>query len=694
MAISVALTACAGGSDNVLMHKSFDTPHGVPAFDQISYADYQPAIEAALKETDEVVSLIVSNPAEPTFDNVIVPFDRRNEHLNVIAGIFGNLKETDNCDELTAIAQVVFPMLTANDDNVYMNPELFGKIKAVYDRRAELGDTSKVRVVEKYYNDFVRRGALLSEADQNTLREYNRELSLLSLTFGNNLLNETNDSYQLVIDNPDDLAGLPEGVIAAAADRAASAGHAGKWIFTLQKASMIPFLQYSERPELRKALYDGYINRGNNGNSYDNKNVLLKMATIRAKKAQLLGYKSHAHYVIESNMAKTPEAVTDFLLDLWKPALQKAKRELQDMRNFAYRYNRTTKVEAADWWYWAEKLRKAKYDVDEQTLSEYFVLENVQQGMFDVANKLYGVTFRRNDSVPHYNANDNVVYEVYEANGDYLGLIYFDWHPRGSKGFGAWCTSFQDAIDNFDGSRTPAQVSIVCNFTLPTADAPALLNFDEVQTMFHEFGHGLHGLFSKGLYRRTAGDVPRDYVELPSQIMEHWAAEPAVMKQYARHYKTGEVIPDELIAKLQNAGTFNQGFATVEYIAASLLDLKWHSISADTTITDVNAFEKAAMDEIGLIDEIVPRYRSTYFAHIFDGGYSAGYYVYMWAELLDCDAFGAYTESGDIFNADLAAKFRQHCLAEIGEADPMAQYKKFRGQEPVIDYLIEKRGLK
>jgi peptidyl-dipeptidase Dcp len=326
-------------------------------------------------------------------------------------------------------------------------------------------------------------------------------------------------------------------------------------------------------------------------------------------------------------------------------------------------------------------------------LSEYFVLENVQQGMFDVATKLYGVIFKKIDEIPLYN-KENVVYEVKEANGDYLGLIYFDFHPRASKGGGAWCTGFNDAIDNFDGTRTPAQVSIVCNFTTPTADTPALLTFDEVQTMFHEFGHGRHSLFSSGKYRRTAGVVPRDYVELPSQIMEHWAAEPEVMKTYGRHYKTGDTIPDELIKKLENAGTFNQGFATVEYIAASLLDLKWHTLKADSVVTDVNKFEADAMNAIGLIDEIVPRYRSTYFAHIFDGGYSAGYYVYMWAELLDCDAFNAYKESGDIFNQELAAKFRKHCLSEIGEYDQMEQYVKFRGQQPDIKHLVEHRGLK
>lgn len=692
--LSVTMIACDMNKGNVLMNDKFDTPYGVPPFDEIRYSDYEPAFDAALTECKQTIELIVGNRNKATFENTIVPFDRCEEHLNVLGGILFGLKETDNCDSLNAVVTNVLPKLTSYSDDVVMNKELFARIREVYETREESGlDSSQIRALEKHYNDFVRNGALLSDQEQEILRGYNQELSMLQLKFGNNLVEETNSSYRLLIDSVPDLAGLPEGVIASAAERAKAAGEEGKWLFTLSKASMIPFLTYSERHDLRKALYDGYCMRGNNNNAYDNKEILLKMAMLRAKKAKLLGYKNHAEYVIAENMAKTPEAVEAFLMDLWVPALKKANAELREMKNFAYRYDRTTKIEACDWFYWAEKLRKAKYDIDEQMLSEYFVLENVQKGMFEVATNLYGVTFSRITDIPLYNPN-NVVYEVKESNGDYLGLIYFDFHPRASKGGGAWCTGFQDAIDNIDGTRTPAQVSIVCNFTTPTSDTPALLTFDEVQTMFHEFGHGLHALFSSGKYRRTAGVVPRDYVELPSQIMEHWAAEPEVMKMYGRHYKTGDTIPQELIDKLQTTGTFNQGFATVEYIAASLLDLKWHTLSADTTVTDINQFESEAMNAIGLIEEIVPRYRSTYFAHIFDGGYSAGYYVYMWAELLDCDAFNAYKESGDLYNQDLAKKFRQHCLSEIGEYDQMGQYVKFRGQQPDIKHLIEHRGLK
>lgn len=694
MTTSIALGACSN-NDNVLMNSSFDTPHGVPPFDKIKYSDYVPAFEKAIAEADDAVKLIVANRNEPTFRNTIVPFDRRREHLSRLTNIFFNLRETDSNDQLNSIAEKLLPMLTEAGDDVYMNAELFARIKAVYDTRRTAGlDSTQIRVVEKYYNDFVRNGALLTDAQQQTLREYNKQLSLLELSFGNNLLEETNNSFRLVVDTVADLAGLPENLIVAAAELAEKQGLRNKWVFTLHKATLIPFLQYCDNHELRKAMYDAYCQRGNNGNKYDNKENVLKITSLRAKRAKLLGYKSHAHYVIAENMAATPEAADSFLRDLWVPSLKKAKTELFDMTQFAYRYNRTTKIEACDWWYWAEKLRKAKYDIEETELSAYFPLDNVRRGLFDVANKLYGVTFREAAQVPHYNAVDNVVYEVYESTGDYLGLVYFDWHPRSSKSGGAWCTMFQEPLDGLDKSRTEAHVSIVCNFTKPSGNAPALLTFDEVQTMFHEFGHALQALFTRGQYRRTAGAVPNDYVEMPSQIMEHWAAEPLVLKSFGRHYQSGEEIPDALIEKLQRAGTFNQGFAMTELIAASLLDLAWHTLPADSVVTDVNAFEESVLSSIGLIPEILPRYRSTYFSHIFDGGYSAGYYVYLWAELLDCDAFAAFTDSGDIFNQDLARNFRTHCLSEVGDGEPMEQYVKFRGQKPDIEHLLKYRGLK
>lgn len=691
MASSALLAACENSDQNILKNKTFDTPYGVVPFDQIKNSDYVPAFEAAIADVDKTIQLIAGNRNEPTFENTIIPFDRREEHLRVLTNLFFNLSETERCDTMVTLAETIMPMLNKASDDVYMNKELFERIKAVYDSRASL-DSIQQRVTELYYNDFVRHGALLSEADQATLRDYNNQISLLSLKFGTNMLEETNQSYRLVIDTVADLAGLPENVITAAAERAEKEGLKGKWLFTLHNASLIPFLQYSDRRDLRKAMFDAYCTRANHDDERDNKQNVLQLASLRAKRAKLLGYANHAQYVIAENMAATPEAADSLLQMIWAPALKKAKAELKELKDFAWRYNYTTEIEASDWWYWTEKLRKFKFDLEEKEVSEYFVLENVQKGMFDVANKLYGITFKKVDDVPHYNA-DNVVYEVSEADGTYLGLIYFDWHPRSTKSGGAWCTYYQEPLDNFDGSRTPCIASIVCNFTTPTADTPALLSTDEVQTMFHEFGHSLQFLFTKGQYRRTAGVVPNDYVEMPSQIMEHWALEPEVLRSFAKHYKTGEVIPDKLIEKIERTRTFNQGFATTELTAAALLDLKWHTLSASDNVTDVNEFEAKAMNEIGLINEIRPRYRSTYFAHIFDGGYSADYYVYLWAELLDCDAYSAFKESGDIFNKDLADSFRKNCLSEVGNDTPTNQYLKFRGRKPIVDYLLKNRGL-
>ncbi|MCQ2202742.1 MAG: M3 family metallopeptidase [Bacteroidales bacterium] len=686
-------TACTTMNDNPLMKTPFQTDYNVPPFEEIKPSHYVPAFEQAIDDARKTVDLITANRADATFQNTIIPFDRRDEHLNRISNVFFNLRESDVTDTLNVIANTVMPMLTKYHDETYMNASLFSRIKTVYDNRMNAGlDSSQIRVAELYYRDFVRGGALLSPTDKEKLMKINQELSLLSLKFGNNLLAETN-KFQLVIDTVADLAGLPDGVIAAAAERAANAGKPDKWIFTLQKASMIPFLTYSEKHDLRKQIYDAYANRANNGGETDNKDIVIKLANLRAQRAELLGYKSHAEYVIEENMAATPEAASDFLRELWTPALQKAKAELRDMKDFAWRYNHTANIEACDWFYWAEKLRKAKFDVDETEISQYFALPNVRAGLFEVAKKLYGINFKKLENIPSYNHECAEVFEVTEKDGSYLGVFYFDYYPRESKSAGAWCTTFQSALDNFDGTRTAAQVSNVCNFTAPVGNQPALLTYDDVETMFHEFGHGLHSLFSKGYYRRTCGEVPRDYVELPSQIMEHWPNEPECLKMFAKHFQTGEAIPDALIEKLKRAGTFNQGFATVEYLAASILDLKWHSISSKTVVNDANAFEAEAMKEIGLIDEILPRYRSTYFSHAFNGGYSAGYYVYMWAELLDCDAFAAYKESGDIYNQELAASFRKNCLAEVGEAEAMVQYTKFRKQKPDVKYLIEKRGL-
>jgi peptidyl-dipeptidase Dcp len=671
---------------------AYDTPFEVPPFQKIKISDYMPAFKAGIQQQEAEVDAIVNNSEPATFTNTILPFDQSGDILTRVRSVFFNLQSADTNDSIQMLAREVMPMLTQHRDAISMNKKLFDRVKTVYEsiESSEL-DHAQKRVVTKYYQDFVRNGANLNDEDQAKLKELNKELSKLTVQFGENLLAETNENFQMVLDNEADLDGLPEGLISAAAEAAESAGHANKWLFTVQKPSMLPFLTYSNNRALREELYRGYFTRGDHNDQFDNKAIIQKMVTLRAERAQLLGFDNHAAYVVAENMAKEPGTIYQFLNRLWAPALERSKQERKEMQAIVDKEGQNFKLQSWDWWYYAEKLRKAKYDLDESQLSPYFQLENVRDGMFWVANQLYGITFTQLNDVPVYQ-EDVEVFEVKEAGGQHIGLLYLDYFPRDGKSVGAWCTSFRNA--GYDGEkRVHPVVSIVCNFTKPTGDTPSLLSWDEVNTIFHEFGHGLHALFTDGHYERTAGEVPRDYVELPSQVMENWSAEPQVLRHYAKHYLTGEVLPDELIEKLEKSALFNQGFATVEYLAASLLDLDWYTLQAGTDVEDVNAFEKKAMDEIGLIPEILPRYRSTYFSHVFDGGYSAGYYVYIWAEVLDADAFNAFKESGDIFNKELAAKFRQHCLAESGDDDGMVQYMKFRGQEPSIEPLLEKRGL-
>ena len=671
----------------------WDTPFGVPPFDKIKNEHYLPAFKEGMKQDDAVIAAIVAITEEPTFNNTILPLDKSGDLLANVRNVFFNLSDANTNDEMQALAREIAPMLAAHSDNITMNETLFIRIKQVYEKRNTSGlDKSQVRVVEKFYEFFVRNGANLSREDKEKLRKLNEELTSLSVKFGQNLLAETNESYRLIIDNNEDLSGLPDNVIAGAAELAREDSLEGKWEFTLQKPSMIPFLQYSDKRDLREKIYHGYCLRGNNNNQNDNKEILRKMAALRAERAGLLGFDNHAAYTIDINMAETPDNVYDFLFKLWNPAMERSKKEVKDMQDIIDAGGGKFKLASWDWWYYAEKVRKQKYNLDESELKPYFKLENVRDGMFWVANQLYGITFTRLDNVPVYYP-DVEVFEAKEADGSHLGLLYLDYFPRESKGGGAWCTSFRDAKYR-DGKKISPVISVVCNATKPAGGVPSLLSWDDVTTLFHEFGHSLHGLFTDGKYDRTAGNVPRDFVELPSQIMENWASEPAVLKQYGKHYETGETIPDELIKKIQKSGQFNQGFETVEYLAASVLDLDYHRLKPGDSIPDVLAFEKQSMDRIGLIREIIPRYRSTYFAHIFEGGYDAGYYVYIWAAVLDADAFDAFKHSGDIFNKDLAAKFRKYCLAECGEDEGMVQYRLFRGQDPSVEPLLVKRGLK
>ncbi|HNT42036.1 MAG TPA: M3 family metallopeptidase [Tenuifilaceae bacterium] len=669
----------------------YSTPFQVPPFNLIAIEHYAPAFERGIEEQKKEIEAITSNPQAPNFENTILAFDKSGELLTKVSSVFYSLNSANTSPEMQKMARVISPLVTAHRDNINLNDKLFQRIKAVYMKRDSLKlDSLQKRTVEKYYNDFVRNGANLDEAAKARLREINQQLSELGLHFGENLLAETNKNFKLVIDNPADLDGLPKDIVDAAAITAKEFGLEGKWVFTLQKPSMIPFLQYAKNRNLREKLYTGYAMRCNNNDEFDNKSIMLQIVNLRAEKAKLLGYKTYADYSISNNMAKTPEAVYDFLNQVMEPALIAATRDRDDMQAIINREGGTFKLAPWDWWYYAEKLKKEKFNLDESELKPYFKLENVRDGMFYVANQLYGITFTRRTDLPIYHP-DVEVFEVKNETGAHIGLLYLDYFPRAGKRVGAWCGRFrQQTYEN--GKRITPIVTMVTNFTPPTGNTPALLTWDEVTTLFHEFGHALHGLFTDGPYDRIAGSLPRDMVELPSQVMENWAGEPHVIKVYAKHYQNGSPMPEDLINRLKKSMTFNQGFETVEYIAASVLDLDWHSITEPQKV-DVLQFENNSMKRIHLLDEIYPRYRTTYFNHII-GGYAAGYYVYLWAAVLDTDAFNAFAETGDIFNHEVATRFRKHVLTEGGNDEGMIQYVKFRGKEPSVEPLLKKRGFK
>ena len=691
--VGLALQSCQSGqvkNENPFFN-TYETPHEVPPFHLIKNQHYLPAYEEGMKQHQAEIDAIINNPEAPTFKNTIDALETSGELLNKVASVFGNQQGANTNDSIKAIAKEITPKLTAHWDAINLNDKLFERIKTVYNNKEKENLTpEQLTVLDKYYQGFVRGGANLSPADKETFKKLNSELSMLSLQFGENLLNETNN-FKLVIDNEKDLSGLPENVIATAATAAKNAGLEGKWVFTLHNPSMIPFLQYADNRDLREKIYKAYINRCNNDNEYDNKEIISKITSLRVQKAQLLGYDTHAAFILDNNMAKTPENVYDLCNQIWNAALPIAKKEAKELQDMIRKEGKNFKLQPWDWRYYAEKVKKAKYGLDENELRQYFPLENVREGAFYTANKLYGITFtQRTDlPVPH---PDALAFEVKEANGDHIGILYMDFHPRESKRSGAWMNAYrkQSAL----GKKVTPIITNVCNFTKPTGDVPALLSFDEAQTLFHEFGHALHGLLSQCTYNKVSGtSVPRDFVELPSQIMENWAADPEVLKVYARHYKTGEPIPQELIDKLKNSGHFNQGFVTTEFMAAALLDMAYHTRNT-TDPVNPNEFEKATLEKIGLIPEITVRYRSPYFQHIFAGGYSSGYYAYTWAEVLDADAFEAFKETGNIFNPEKAKAFRENILSKGGSEDAMTLYQKFRGQEPSIDPLLKRKGLK
>jgi peptidyl-dipeptidase Dcp len=676
-------------ADNVLL-KPFDTPYGVPPFDQIKQSDFLPAYKEAIKEQKAEIEAIVNNPDAPTFENTVEALELSGQLLDRVDNVFQNLLSAVTDSSMQAIAKEVSPMLSANSDDIYLNDKLFARIKTVYEQRDSLDlNAEQQTLLKKTYERFVRGGANLPADKKERFRRINKELGILSLQFGENVLAETN-SFELLITDEADLSGLPKGVIDAAKANAEGHGHKEGWLFTLDKPSLIPFITYSDKRDLREQLFKGYIMRGDNNNEHDNKEIVKKMVNLRLERAQMLGYKNHASFILDNNMAKTPENVFNLMDQVMPKATEMAKKELVELQKLADSEGANIKIEPWDWWYYSEKVRKAKYDLDEEQLRPYFKLENVRDGIFDVAHKLYGVTFVRTNELPVYHP-DVETYEMKDSAGNVKGILYMDFFPRASKRGGAWMTSFRKQHYE-DGKNVIPVISIVTNFTKPTADMPSLLTFDEVSTLFHEFGHAIHGLLSDCQYTSLSGTaVPRDFVEMPSQIMENWAAEPEVMKAYFKHYKTGEPIPDELIEKIQKSGKFNAGFAISEYTAAAYLDMFWHTIT-EPFEGDVNQFEADAMKKIGLIPEIVVRYRSTYFNHIFAGGYSAGYYAYMWAEVIDADAFMAFKENG-IFDKKTADSFRENILSRGGTEDAMELYKRFRGREPKTDAYFERKGL-
>ena len=674
------------GSDVNPLLTDYGTPFNVHPFDRIEPEHFLPAFEEGMARQKANIEAIVANSEPPTFDNTIAALDRSDELLEEVSRVFFALAGSNTNDRIEDIQQEVSPRLAAHRDSIQLDPALFERIKAVYDRRDELSlDREQRYLLEQLYAQYVRNGALLSEADQARLREINQRLSELRVAFNRNLLAETND-YKLVITDEAQLAGLPPGVAATAAETAARAGLEDSWVFTTHKPSMLPFLTYAEDRDLRRQLYTAYTMRGNRDNDHDNKATIAEIVNLRVEKARLLGYDTFADYQLESRMAKNPENVYVLLDRLWDASLPVAKREVEEMQAIIDAEGGDFELASWDWWYYAEKLRKAQYDLDDSELRPYFELSNVRDGVFYVANRLYGLTFEPLEDMPKPHP-DAEVFEVFDADGSHAAVIYMDYYPRESKRQGAWCGPLRSQ-NRADGVEVDPVINLVTNFTTPTEDTPALLSLDEVETLFHEFGHGLDGILADVTYR-TSFRSP-DFGELPSQIMEHWAVEPEVLKVYARHYETGELIPDELIAKISNSRFFNQGFDQVEYLAASLLDMEYHTLTEPTEL-DINAFERATFDEIGLIPEIVSRYRTTYFAHIV-GGYAAGYYGYIWSGVLDHDAFGAFEETS-LFDQAPARRFRKEVLEPSGSRDYMEMWVAFRGREPDIEPLLRNLGL-
>jgi peptidyl-dipeptidase Dcp len=673
---------------NPFFAQQWDTPFGVPPLDRIENEHYLPAFEAGIRRHDAEIKAIVDNPLPASFDNTMGALEQSGRILERTSTAFYARRAAHTNDGIKELAKQVAPLLSAHYDDMMFNKELFARIDALFLKQDMLDlNAVQLHLLTETHRDFTRGGIALPDDDQNRIREINSELSTLSTEFDEALLAETNDFF-ILVDDKKDLGDLPASLVAAAATEAEGRGEAGKWAFTLSRPSINPFLQYSPNAQLRQRLFDGYAMRGDNNNQNDNKARIARMVVLRAEKAKLLGYDSHAHLVLSDNMAKNPEAALKLVKQVWKPAVARAQKEAKDLAKLKKKDSKEAIV-GADWRFYTERLRKERYALEDDALRPYFEVNAVRDGAFAVANKLFGLTFEQREDLPVWH-EDQQVFEVKEADGTHVGILYMDFFTRESKRGGAWMNALRSQSTLLEA--TPV-VTNNFNFPPPSDGNPSLLSLTEANTLFHEFGHALHGLLSDVTYPSQAGtNVPRDYVEFPSQVMENWMAQPEVLRLFAKHHQTGEPMPDELIEKIQKASNFNQGFLTGEYLAAAWLDMKWHTLPhGEAQVDDVRAFEKAALNELGLPPIILPRYRSTYFAHIFAGGYSAGYYAYLWSEVLDADAFEAFQET-DLFDQETAAKYRA-LLAAGGSQPGMDLYRTFRGRDPEIEPLLKKKGL-
>ena len=671
----------------------WDTPYGVPPFDKIKVSDYMPAFREAMKLHREEIKAIAENPEEPDFENTVLAFDNAGEMLTRVEQVFWSVAAADTNPQMQAVQEKVAPMLSEHYDGIMLDEKLFDRIRKVYEGRDAAGlDRLQKRLVEKVYKDFVRSGANLTAEQKAEFKEINSRLSELTFRFGKNLLEE-NARFRMVL-NEEDVEGLPSGVRGAARNAAKEAGLGDdRYLFDIGKPSMLPFLSYSPRRDLRQELYTAYIEKCDHGDELDNKQLINEIIELRTRRANLLGYGTHAEYVLDANMAKTPENVYGLLDEIWTPALDRARGELAEMKELKRKEDGSDDFASWDWWYYAERLRQSKYDLDEEALKPYLSLDNVKQGVFMLSNRLWGLTFRP-VSIPVYH-KECLTYEVLDKDNAHLGILYFDLYPREGKQAGAWCDAFRPERYTADGQRVAPVVTVVANFTPPRGNAPALLSLDETETLFHEFGHALNNLFAQTRYKGTGmNSMELDFVEMPSQIMENWATEPEMLRAYAKHYATGETLPANMIARIVRSKLFNQGFMTAELLAAAQLDMDIHALGASDTLDLTELERRSLYEQRGLLPQIAPRYRYPYFAHIFNGdGYAAGYYSYLWSQMYDEDAYEAFRQSGDVFSRELARSYRRNIL-ERGAAEPGASlYRNFRGSDPDIRPLLVARGL-